>query len=88
MSSSQLQNENNNESTVSVQQPRNCIVEFVCKNRNLVVAVLVIVALCVVCCDFSNDNTTLNLSGGGRDGPLLNNFLNTVSTQSEFQFSL
>ena len=88
MNSSQLQNENNNESSVSVQKPRNCIVEFVCKNRNLIVAILVIVAICVMCCDFNNDNTTLNLSGGGRDEPLLNNFLNTVSSQSEFRFSL
>jgi len=69
-------------------RPQNCLVKFVCDNRNFLILALVAVAVCVMLCDFDN-NKTFNLSGGASNtGPKLTNFLNNVSSQSEFQFSL
>lgn len=78
---------NNNEQVV--QQPRNCVVEFICKNRNLLIGVLVVVALCVLLCDFNDNNKSFNLNGGGNNtAPRITNLLNPISSQSDFRFSL
>tara|TARA_B110000908_G_C10228897_1_gene439503 strand:- start:1485 stop:1754 length:270 start_codon:yes stop_codon:yes gene_type:complete len=81
---------NNNQPSVSSPRPQKCLVKFVCDNRNFLIAVLVVVAICVIYCDFGDsDNTPFNLSGGASNAvPKLANFLNTVSSQSDFQFSL
>ena len=81
---------NNNQPSVSGPRPKNCLVKFVCDNKKVLIAVLVAVAIYFICCDFGDsDNTTFNLPGGASNaGPKLTNFLNTVSSQSDFQFSL
>ena len=86
MDSSNMQNDNN---SPSAPKPQNCLVKFVCDNRNFLILALVVVAVCVMFCDFDNNNKTFDLSGGASNTrPLLTNFLNNLSSQSEFQFSL
>ena len=86
MDSRNMPNDNNRP---PVPRPQNCLVKFVCDNRNLLILALVAVAVCVMFFDCGDNNKTFNLTGGATNtGPKLTNFLNNVSSQSDFQFSL